>query len=124
MRSRFYSPYFIVPKKGGGLRPILDLRVLNRALHKLPFKELMQKRIFESVPGIGSFWFTRSVLCDHRDMVLRHLSRLGLQVNWDKSKLCHVQRISYLGMELDSVAQTASLTKERVKPLLTCLRSF
>ncbi len=32
MRSGFYSPYFIVPKKSGGLRPILDLRVLNRAL--------------------------------------------------------------------------------------------
>ncbi len=26
MRSGFYSPYFIVPKKSGGLRPILDLR--------------------------------------------------------------------------------------------------
>ncbi len=38
MRQGFYSPYFIVPKKGGGLRPILDLRVLIRALHKLPFK--------------------------------------------------------------------------------------
>ncbi len=25
MRSGFYSPYFIVPKKSGGLRPILDL---------------------------------------------------------------------------------------------------
>ncbi len=37
MRSGLFSPYFIVPKKGGGLRPILDLRVLNRALHKLPF---------------------------------------------------------------------------------------
>ncbi len=35
MRSGFYSPYFILPKKSGGLRPILDLRVLNRALHKL-----------------------------------------------------------------------------------------
>ncbi len=46
MRTGFYSPYFIVPKKGGGLRPILDLRVLNRALHKLPFKMLTQKRIF------------------------------------------------------------------------------
>ncbi len=33
--SGFYSPYFIIPKKGGGLRPILDLLVLNRALHKL-----------------------------------------------------------------------------------------
>ncbi len=49
MRSGFYSPYFIVPKKSGGLRPILDLRVLNRSLHKLPFKMLTQKRIFECV---------------------------------------------------------------------------
>ncbi len=31
MRQGFYSTYVIVPKKGGGLRPILDLRVLNRA---------------------------------------------------------------------------------------------
>ncbi len=27
----FYSQYFIVPKKDGGMRPILDLRVLNEA---------------------------------------------------------------------------------------------
>ncbi len=39
MRQGFYSPYFIVPKKGGGLRPILDLRVLNQALHKLPVQD-------------------------------------------------------------------------------------
>ncbi len=43
MRQGFYSPYFIVPKKCGGLRPILDLRVLNRALHKLPFKMLTHR---------------------------------------------------------------------------------
>ncbi len=43
MKSGFYSPYFIVPKKDGGLRPILDLRVLNRALHKLPFRMLTQR---------------------------------------------------------------------------------
>ncbi len=52
MRSGLFSPYFIVPKKGGGLRPILDLRVLNRALHKLPFKMLTQKRIFGMRPSL------------------------------------------------------------------------
>ncbi len=30
--SGFYSRYFVVPKKDGGLRPILDLRHLNRSL--------------------------------------------------------------------------------------------
>ncbi len=34
----FYSRYFIVPKKDGGLRPILDLRVLNVSVLKLKFK--------------------------------------------------------------------------------------
>ncbi|KAL0151374.1 hypothetical protein M9458_053368, partial [Cirrhinus mrigala] len=45
MKKGFYSPYFIVPKKGGGLRPILDLRVLNRALLKLPFKMFGQAQL-------------------------------------------------------------------------------
>ncbi len=54
MRSGFYSPYFIVPKKSGGLRPILDLRILNRALHRLPFKMLTpNSSLGASVPRIG-----------------------------------------------------------------------
>ncbi len=165
IRSGFYSPYFIVPKKGGGLRPILDLRVLNRALHRLPFKMLTPKRIFGCV--CPQDWFaaidlkdayfhvsilphhrpflrfafkgrayqykvlpfglsllprvftkvaeaalvplkeqgvrilnylddwlilaqSRDQLCEHRDLVLSHLSQLGLQVNWEKSKLSPV----------------------------------
>ncbi len=51
MRQGFYSPYVIVPKKGGGLRPILDLRVLNQALHKLPFKMLMHRRMIVQAQG-------------------------------------------------------------------------
>ncbi len=160
MRSGLFSPYFIVPKKGGGLRPILDLRVLNRALHKLPFKMLTQKRIFGCVRPLDWFaaidlkdayfhvsilprhrpflrfafegqayqykvlpfglslsprvftkvveaalvplreqgvrilnylddWLilaqSRKQLSAHRDLVLKHLSLLGLRVNWEKS---------------------------------------
>src|SRR4029434_4415945 len=33
--SVFYSRYFLVPKKDGNYRPILDLRVLNKALMPL-----------------------------------------------------------------------------------------
>ncbi len=199
MRSGFYSPYFIVPKKSGGLRPILDLRVLNRALHKLPFKMMTQKRIFGCVRPLDWFaaidlkdayfhvsilprhrpflrfafegrayqykvlpfglslspcvftkvaeaalvplrergvrilnyldnWLilaqSREQLCAHRDLVLRHLSQLGLRVNWEKSKLVPMQRISFLGMELESVNQTARLTQERAQLVLNCLKTL
>ncbi len=199
MRQGFYSPYFIVPKKGGGLQPILDLRVLNRALHKLPFKMLMHRRMIKCIqpqdwfaaidlkdaffyvsilprhrPFLrfafeGRAWqyrvlpfglslsprvFTKVVegaltplqevgvrilnylddwlilaqsreqLGDHRELVLWHLSQLGLRVNWEKSKLSPVQRISFLGVELDSVSMTARLTEERAQAVLNCLSSF
>ncbi len=195
MKSRFHSPYFIVPKKDCGLRPILDLRVLNWALHKLPFRMLKQRRIFQCVRPFDWFaaidlkdsyfhvsilprhrpflrfafegrayqykalpfglflsprvftkvveaalvplreagirilnylddWLilaqSRALLCEHRDMVLSHLSRLGLQVNREKSKLSPTQRISFLGMELDSVNLTACLKKKQKKNRGAC----
>ncbi len=73
MRSGFYSPYFIAPKKGGGLRPILDLRVLNRALHRLPFKMLTPKCIFGCVRPQD--WFAAIDLKDayfHVSILPRH----------------------------------------------------
>ncbi len=73
MRSGFYSPYFIVPKKSGGLRPILDLRILNRALHRLPFKMLTPKRIFGCVRPQD--WFAAIDLKDaffHVSILPRH----------------------------------------------------
>ncbi len=73
MKSGFYSPYFIVPKKGGGLRPILDLRVLNRALHKLPFRMLTQIRIFQCIRPFD--WFAAIDLKDayfHVSILPRH----------------------------------------------------
>ncbi len=195
MRSGLFSPYFIVPKKGGGLRPILDLQVLNRALHKLPFK--MQKHIFGCVRPLDWFaaidlkdfhvsilpqhrpflrfafegqayqykvlpfglslsprvftkvveaalvplreqgvrilnylddWLiltqSRRQLSAHRDLVLKHLSLLGLRVNWEKSKLVPTQRISFLSMEFDSVNQTARLTQERAQSVLNCFKTL
>ena len=34
----FYSTYFVVPKKDGGLRPILNLKPFNKSLHRVRFK--------------------------------------------------------------------------------------
>ncbi len=67
---------------------------------------------------------SREQLGDHRDLVLWHLSQLGLRVNWEKSKLSPVQRTSFLGVELDSVSMTAHLTEERAQAVLNCLSSF
>ena len=36
-RDRFFSTYFIVPKKDGGLRPILNLKYFNKAVAKRRF---------------------------------------------------------------------------------------
>ncbi len=199
MKAGLFSPYIIVPKKRGGLRSILGLRILNWAFHKPPFKMLMQKCIFGCIRPrdrsaavdlkdpyfhVSIFPRHRSVLrfafegraykyrvlpfglslsprgftkvakaalvplreqgvrilnylddwlilaqsqdqlCEHRDWVLSHLSRLGLRVNWEKSKLSPMQRISFLGMELDSVSQTARLTQERAQSVLNCLNTF
>ncbi len=38
--SGFYNQYIIVPKKDGGLHPILDLRQLNRSFSRLKFRML------------------------------------------------------------------------------------
>ncbi|KAL0169213.1 hypothetical protein M9458_033809, partial [Cirrhinus mrigala] len=199
MKKGFYSPYFIVPKKGGGLRPILDLRVLNRALLKLLFKMLTLKHILTCVrvqdwfvavdlkdayfhvsilPRHRPFlWFafegrayqykvlpfglslsprvftkvaeaalsplremgicildylddwlilahSWDLVCAHRDMVLKHLAQLGLRVNWEKSKLSPTQRISFLGVELDSVSMSARLSPERAQSVLRCVATL
>ena len=47
--SGLYSPYFLVPKKNGGMRPILDLRVLNESVAKRPFRMLTIKRLLTCV---------------------------------------------------------------------------
>ena len=44
-----YSRYFLVPKKDGGLRPILDLRQLNKVLVKRQFRMLTTRQILAQV---------------------------------------------------------------------------
>ncbi len=56
--------------------------------------------------------------------MLCHLSQLGFRVNWEKSKFSPVQRISFLGMELDSVNMTPCLTNELAQSVHNCRSSF
>ncbi|KAL0173474.1 hypothetical protein M9458_029442, partial [Cirrhinus mrigala] len=72
--SGFYSRYFIVPKKDGGLRPILDLRLLNRSVMRLKFKMLTIKQVVSQIRSEDWFvtidlkdaYFHVSILPQHR----------------------------------------------------------
>ncbi|KAI2646800.1 ORF V: Enzymatic polyprotein [Labeo rohita] len=142
MKTGFYSPYFIVLKKSGG--PFLRFAFKGRAYqyNVLPFGLSLSPREFGKHLGdLALLWgqgililnylddwliiaHSRDLLCQHRYLVLQHLSHLGLQVNWEKSNLSPVQSIFFLGMELDSVNMTACLTNERVQSMLNCLKLF
>ena len=80
-RKGFYSPYFLVPKKSGGMRPILDLRVLNAAIVQRPFRMLTVKQLLECVrPGD---WMTSVDLKDayfHIPIVPEHRKFLRFAV--------------------------------------------
>ncbi len=69
----FYRRYFIVPKKDGGLRPILDLRVLNISVMKLKFKMLTLRQIVSQIRSED--WF---VTIDLKDTYF-HISILPSQ---------------------------------------------
>ncbi len=69
----FFSRYFLVPKRDGGLRPILDLRRFNFSLYKGKFKMLTMKTIMSQVQG--GDWFVTIDLKDayfHIQVVQRH----------------------------------------------------
>ncbi len=69
----FFSCYFLVPKRDGGLRPILDLRRLNFSLYKGKFKMLTMKTIMSQIQG--GDWFVTIDLKDayfHIQVVQRH----------------------------------------------------
>ncbi len=73
-KSGFYSRYFIVPKKDGVLRPILDLRQLNRSVMRLKFKMLTLKQVVSQIRSEDWFvtidlkdaYFHISILPTHR----------------------------------------------------------
>jgi len=57
-----YSLYFVIPKRGGGLRPILDLPVINRHLKKYKFKMLSIRMLCQNIQHED--WFTSVDLQD------------------------------------------------------------
>ncbi|KAL0149087.1 hypothetical protein M9458_055608, partial [Cirrhinus mrigala] len=158
MKSGFYSPYFIMPKNSGGLRPILDLRALNRSLLRLPFKMLTTKRMLTCIRRQDWFaaidlkdaYFHVSILPRHRpflrtkcfhlacpsprvftkvtEAALSPLWQMGIRIlNYldDWLLIAHsdlvLRHLSHLGLQVN---MTARLTNERAQSVLNCLNSF
>ncbi len=66
--SGFYSRYFVVPKKDGGLRPILDLRRLYHALMRRPFRMITLKQILADLHrGLVLFSGPERCILSHPD---------------------------------------------------------
>ncbi len=71
--SGFYSRYFIVPKKDGGLRPILDLRRLSCSVMRLKFRMLTIKQVMSQIRfvtiDLKDAYFHISILPQHRKLL-------------------------------------------------------
>ncbi len=73
-RVRVLQPVLLVPKKDGGLRPILDLRLLNRSVSRLKFRMLTVKQVVSQIRSEDWFvtidlkdaYFHISILPSHR----------------------------------------------------------
>ncbi len=63
-------------------------------------------------------------LLSHRTLLLSHLERLGLRVNFAKSTLSPSQRIPFLGTVLDSTEMRAVVAPERALAMQELTTSF
>ncbi|KAL0150578.1 hypothetical protein M9458_054171 [Cirrhinus mrigala] len=108
--------------QGSSLRPLPVARVFTKVVEAAlgPLREA-GIHILNYLDDWLILAHLRDLVCTHRDMVLNHLARLGLRVNWEKSKLSPAQSISFLGVELDLVSMSARLSPERAQSLLRLL---
>uniref|UniRef100_A0AAV2IU46 ribonuclease H n=1 Tax=Knipowitschia caucasica TaxID=637954 RepID=A0AAV2IU46_KNICA len=86
-----YSPYFLVPKKSGGVRPILDLRVLNECISKRQFRMLSTRQLLECVRE--GDWMTSIDLTDayfHVSIVPEHRRFLRFAVGERNYEYCRL----------------------------------
>ncbi len=78
---------------GLALSPCVFTKVVERALVPMREQGIRILNYFDDWLILAQSW---EQLSEHRDLVLSHLSLLGLQVNWEKSKLAPAQKISFL----------------------------
>ena len=184
----YYSRYFLVPKRDGGSRPILNLKPFNEFVRKYRFRLIGTKSLLSMVrrgdfftsidlkdaffhcpvatrhrkylrfclegesyqytclpfgyrlspitfsrcvksalgvllrKGIRVAWYLDDLLImagspelaiHHTLVVMEHMQSMGFTINWKKSAPWPSCQAAYLGLSLDSVSMTATITHER-----------
>ncbi len=61
----FFSRYFLIPKRDGGLRPILDVRRLNFSLYKGKFKMLKNHHVSDPRRGLVCHYRPKGCVFSH-----------------------------------------------------------
>jgi hypothetical protein len=195
----FYSTFFLVPKKDGGQRPVLNLKGLNQFVHTVTFKmqtlqvvikhlnkgdwmasldlkdayfhvpiredhrpflrfeflgQVYQFRVLpfglSTAPRVftkvlapivailhrkGIFLYpylddcllvakSKELLIQAIQITQQVLMEAGFVINQKKSFLTPVQRLKFLGMELDTMRQTVFLPLDKVQQLVQCVSLF
>ncbi|KAI2655439.1 Protein P [Labeo rohita] len=112
---------FIVPKKDGGLRPIIDtfMKCVDAALVPLRLQGI---RILNYIDDWLILAESESLAVRHRDVVLAHMKTLGLRLNAKKSVLSPSQRTTYLGVVWDSTMMQARLSPARIESILAAVK--
>ena len=98
----FYSRIFLVPKKNGKVRLIIDLSTLNRHV-------FIQSSKMET-------------LLEHRHYIMYLITSLGLIINYQKSDLIPTQIFTFIGMEFLTFSNIVRVPHPRVQKLLETIR--
>ena len=80
-QARFVSPMFIVPKKGGKWRPVLNLKSLNQYISKVHFK-LKDIRSLKDILHQGDFMAKLDLKKAYLSVPMAYQSRRFLKLRW------------------------------------------
>ena len=112
---------YVVLPFGLSLSPRVFTKVVAAALAPL-YEEGIQ-----ILPYLDD-WLIRAESCGRASQdtarVRAHVESLGFRINLEKSSLVPSQRVTFLGMTLDSVRMEATLPPARVEGLLACVTEF
>ncbi|XP_068704199.1 uncharacterized protein [Montipora foliosa] len=124
--GQFVSNLFIIPKKSGDLRPVINLKPLNEFVQYHHFKMeglntlldlLSGSEFFITIDDMAIISSSRELSSQEGAIVVRILESLGFIINKEKSVLIPSQKIVFLGFVIDSVAMTVSLPEEKLNKL-------